>query len=73
MVAKGGSELGDLSFIKDFHFVIFNCVNRKSNKLADLCANYAYFNSFIWDDVTKNKIPPSFINSLKEESDAFRI
>ncbi|PKU81726.1 hypothetical protein MA16_Dca023784 [Dendrobium catenatum] len=72
MVAKGGSELGDHSFIKDFHFVIFNCVNMESNKLVDLCASYACISSFIWDDVVMNKIPP-FINLLKEESDAFRM
>ncbi|PKU68964.1 hypothetical protein MA16_Dca002232 [Dendrobium catenatum] len=65
--------MSDLSFIKDFNFVIFNCVNRESNKLANLYANYAYFSSFIWDDVSMNKIPPPFINLLKEESPAFRL
>ncbi|PKU83367.1 hypothetical protein MA16_Dca023295 [Dendrobium catenatum] len=73
MVAKGGSELGDLSFIKDFHIVIFNCVNRESSKLADLCVSYACISSLIWDDVVMNKIPHSFINFLKEESDASRM
>ncbi|PKU82105.1 hypothetical protein MA16_Dca004122 [Dendrobium catenatum] len=73
MVNNGGSELGDLSFIKDFHFVVFNYVNRECNKLADLCANYACISSFIWDDLVMNKIPPSFINLLKEESNAIRM
>ncbi|PKU68421.1 hypothetical protein MA16_Dca025911 [Dendrobium catenatum] len=72
MVDKGGNELRDLSFIKDFHFVVFNCVDRECNKLADLCANYACISSFLWDDVVMKKIPPSFINLLKE-SDAIRM
>jgi len=54
-------------FLKDFGNVIFNCVDRNSNKLVDLCANYAICSDFIWDEISSNKVPPSFINLLKEE------
>ncbi|KAL0921319.1 hypothetical protein M5K25_008380 [Dendrobium thyrsiflorum] len=39
--------------------------------LADLCANYALFSSFIWEDVSVNKVPPYFMSLLKEESSSF--
>ncbi|KAI0492364.1 hypothetical protein KFK09_026635 [Dendrobium nobile] len=53
---------------KDYRNIIFNCIDGKYNKLADLCANYAIVTFFIWDDLVLNKIPPSFISLLKEES-----
>ncbi|XP_020690597.1 uncharacterized protein LOC110105425 [Dendrobium catenatum] len=72
MVKKGGNDSIDLSFIKDFDFVVFKCVDRGSNKLANLCANFACFSSFIWNNVTLSDIPPSFITLLEEESDNYR-
>ncbi|PKU62273.1 hypothetical protein MA16_Dca027414 [Dendrobium catenatum] len=66
---KDGMEgMEDLSFTKNFNNVICNWVNRDSNKLADLCANYAILSSFNWEDVTLNKIPPNFLDLLKDES-----
>ncbi|PKU83103.1 hypothetical protein MA16_Dca024170 [Dendrobium catenatum] len=63
---KSGME--GLSFINNFNHVICNWVKRDSNKLADLCANYAILSSFDWEDITLNKIPPYFLELLKEES-----
>ncbi|KAL0918933.1 hypothetical protein M5K25_010982 [Dendrobium thyrsiflorum] len=58
-----------LAFLKDFDQVIFSFCNRNCNKLADLCANYALFNNFIYDDVSSVGIPSSFVSLLKEECD----
>ncbi|PKU86824.1 hypothetical protein MA16_Dca022484 [Dendrobium catenatum] len=65
---KAGMEgMEDLSFTKNFNHVICNWVNRDSNKLVDLCANYAILSSFDWEDVSLNKISPNFLDLLKEE------
>ncbi|KAL0907753.1 hypothetical protein M5K25_022188 [Dendrobium thyrsiflorum] len=62
----------DESFtFRDFDHIIFNCIDRSCNKLADLCANYALISSFIWEDVSDNKIPPNFMSLVKEESSIF--
>ncbi|KAI0524596.1 hypothetical protein KFK09_003973 [Dendrobium nobile] len=73
LVNKGGNESFDISFIKRFDYVIFNCVDRGSNKLADLCANFACFSSFMCNNVSLSDIPPSFINLLEKELDACRV
>ncbi|PKU64483.1 hypothetical protein MA16_Dca008406 [Dendrobium catenatum] len=66
---KAGKEgMGDISFTNNFNHVICNWVNRDSNKLADLCTNYDILSSFDWEDVSFNKIPPNFLQMLKEES-----
>ncbi|KAI0522499.1 hypothetical protein KFK09_004878 [Dendrobium nobile] len=67
---------------EDYQFIIENALKKlnqwasklqslaghENNKLANLCANYALFDSFSWDDLSLNKVPPSFFNTLKEES-----
>ncbi|KAH0459007.1 hypothetical protein IEQ34_011821 [Dendrobium chrysotoxum] len=58
----------DLDFPSNFKQFIFSCSKRECNKLADLCANYALISSFFWDDISSNKIPPPFLDLLKEES-----
>ncbi|KAL0921308.1 hypothetical protein M5K25_008367 [Dendrobium thyrsiflorum] len=69
--ARNHFSSADFQFLTKFNNVIFNCIGRGSNKLADLCANYAFFSSFVWEDVSIDKIPPSFIALLKEEYDVF--
>ncbi|PKU70766.1 hypothetical protein MA16_Dca012519 [Dendrobium catenatum] len=63
--------------LRDFGPINSSTRNRKmelegkgheNNKLANLCANYALFGSFSWDEFSINKVPPSFFNSLKEGS-----
>ncbi|KAI0499297.1 hypothetical protein KFK09_020200 [Dendrobium nobile] len=50
-------KIDDLrGMFKDYRNIIFNCIDRKCNKLADLCANYAIVSSFIWDDLVLNKV-----------------
>ncbi|KAL0907730.1 hypothetical protein M5K25_022162 [Dendrobium thyrsiflorum] len=63
------NQLEDLTFLKDFNYVIFNHVNRDCNKLADFCANTALSYNFIWGDFRLGSIPPFFL-LLKEECDA---
>ncbi|PKU60326.1 hypothetical protein MA16_Dca027501 [Dendrobium catenatum] len=65
---KGNYKEKDLGFLKDFDFVIFNCIGRETNNLGNLCANYALFSSFSWEEYYLNKVPPLFFNILKEES-----
>ncbi|PKU74895.1 Putative ribonuclease H protein [Dendrobium catenatum] len=73
ILKNGSNEVGDLSFFKDFNLVIFNYVGRNSNKLVDLCSNYAYFSSFIWEDLVANKVPYTFTKVMKEESVNIRL
>ncbi|KAL0915657.1 hypothetical protein M5K25_016090 [Dendrobium thyrsiflorum] len=57
----------DLDFIQNFRQVHFNFSVRECNRLADFCASLALLSDFIWDDISSNKIPPSFLSLLKEE------
>ncbi|KAL0919966.1 hypothetical protein M5K25_009059 [Dendrobium thyrsiflorum] len=59
------ANLDDSYTFRDFNHIIFNCIDRSCNKLADLYANYALFNSFIWEEFRENKIPPYFMSLLK--------
>ncbi|KAL0903267.1 hypothetical protein M5K25_027631 [Dendrobium thyrsiflorum] len=59
----------DLLFLRRFDKVLFNFVNRQCNKLANYCANLACEIDFLWDVISDNNIPPSFIWLLKEECD----
>ncbi|KAI0492026.1 hypothetical protein KFK09_026291 [Dendrobium nobile] len=61
------------SFVKEFNLVIFKYVSRESNKLADMCANYALNGDFAWDNLSMEHIPPLFFLLLKEESDAISL
>ncbi|KAL0925444.1 hypothetical protein M5K25_003776 [Dendrobium thyrsiflorum] len=45
------SDVDDSFSFREFDHIIFNCIDRKCNKLADLCANYALSSSFLWEDV----------------------
>ncbi|PKU62415.1 hypothetical protein MA16_Dca028199 [Dendrobium catenatum] len=45
-------------FFREFNYVIFPCVDRGSNKLADWCPKYATASNFIWEELCLNKIPP---------------
>ncbi|KAL0912918.1 hypothetical protein M5K25_016339 [Dendrobium thyrsiflorum] len=65
------ANLDDSYSFRDFNHIIFNCIYRSCNKLADLCAYYALFNSFIWEEFRENKIPPYFMSLLKEESSSY--
>ncbi|PKU86816.1 hypothetical protein MA16_Dca024742 [Dendrobium catenatum] len=58
----------DFDFLSEFNLVIFSYVERSRNKLADWCAKYASSNNFIWEELCLNKIPPSVVEILKEES-----
>ncbi|KAL0928589.1 hypothetical protein M5K25_000490 [Dendrobium thyrsiflorum] len=64
----GGRWRDELLSLKDQNFVFFNWINRECNKLANLCANYALFSNFCWDDLSFNNIPPMFSMLLKEKS-----
>ncbi|KAL0920046.1 hypothetical protein M5K25_009153 [Dendrobium thyrsiflorum] len=57
----------DLDFLQNFRQVHFNFSVRDCNRLADFCASLALLSDFIWDDISSNKIPPSFLSLLKEE------
>ncbi|XP_020687312.1 uncharacterized protein LOC110103088 [Dendrobium catenatum] len=59
----------NLAFLLDFNQVLFSFSNRDCNKLADVCANLALKKSFIWEDLSFEEIPPSFLFCLKEEYD----
>ncbi|KAI0529266.1 hypothetical protein KFK09_001813 [Dendrobium nobile] len=65
-IKKGNKGVDKISLVDSFNFVIFNCVKRECNKLADLCANFGAFSSFFWDDIFLDKVHPSFVNILKE-------
>ncbi|PKU78815.1 hypothetical protein MA16_Dca000158 [Dendrobium catenatum] len=60
----------NLSFLLDFKQVLFSYTKRDCNKLVDICANLALKNSFVWDDISFEDIPPSFLFCLKEECDS---
>ncbi|KAL0906360.1 hypothetical protein M5K25_024850 [Dendrobium thyrsiflorum] len=57
----------DLDFIQNFRQIHFNFSIRECNRLADFCASLALLSDFIWDDISSNNVPPSFLNLLKEE------
>ncbi|KAL0907864.1 hypothetical protein M5K25_022310 [Dendrobium thyrsiflorum] len=57
----------DLDFIQNFRLIHFNFAVRECNRLADFCASLALLSDFIWDDISSNNVPPSFLNLLKEE------
>ncbi|KAH0450152.1 hypothetical protein IEQ34_020844 [Dendrobium chrysotoxum] len=67
-LADGFKGEEDFDYFNEFKFVIFKCIDRSSNKLADMCANFALISNFVWEDLIFNKIPPSFASLLKEES-----
>ncbi|KAH0459462.1 hypothetical protein IEQ34_012276 [Dendrobium chrysotoxum] len=67
-VFKGHSQMQDFSFLDGFNQVLFHFVNRKSNKLADFCANYARSFDLFWDVLGFNEVPPLFVSLLKEDS-----
>ncbi|XP_028548787.1 uncharacterized protein LOC110098176 [Dendrobium catenatum] len=62
-------ELLDFLFLRSFNQVIFQFVNRTSNKLADCCANHARLGDFWWNNLIINNVPPMFFKILKEECD----
>ncbi|PKU61358.1 hypothetical protein MA16_Dca017790 [Dendrobium catenatum] len=59
-----------LSFLLYFNQVLFSYTKRDCKKLADVCANLALKSSFVWDDISFEDIPPSFLFCLKEECDS---
>ncbi|PKU83310.1 hypothetical protein MA16_Dca021013 [Dendrobium catenatum] len=63
----------NFAFLLNFNQVLFSFVKRECNKLADGCANLALKSSFIWEDITFEDIPPSFLLCLKEECDSLRV
>ncbi|KAL0918898.1 hypothetical protein M5K25_010945 [Dendrobium thyrsiflorum] len=60
----------DLSFIRDFHHVIFNYMPRRFNRAADFCARLALGSSFLWREEQDFNSLGVFLNILQE--DAFR-
>ncbi|KAI0492161.1 hypothetical protein KFK09_026427 [Dendrobium nobile] len=66
-------EVEDLSFLDGFGNILFHFTNRNCNKLAHYCANFALLEDFLWEDLSYNKVPPSFFSLLKEECDRLPI
>ncbi|PKU86230.1 hypothetical protein MA16_Dca002061 [Dendrobium catenatum] len=64
LLNKGEVKGGNLNWkeldLNNFKQVLFVYVNRDYNKLADMCANYAFF-IFFWDVLYSNNVPPLFL------------
>ncbi|KAL0917868.1 hypothetical protein M5K25_012969 [Dendrobium thyrsiflorum] len=57
----------DFSFLEHWNNVIFHCVGRNCNKVADYYANLAFSYDFIWELFCESELPSSFVNLVKEE------
>ncbi|PKU63001.1 Putative ribonuclease H protein [Dendrobium catenatum] len=62
----------NFTFLLNFNQVLFSFAKRECNKLVDVCANLALKSSFVWEDISFEDIPPSFLLCLKEECDSLR-
>ncbi|PKU69749.1 hypothetical protein MA16_Dca017966 [Dendrobium catenatum] len=67
-IPKQLRDLGPINGSTRSRKIEYEGKGREYYKLANLCANYALFGSFSWDDLSLNKVNPSFINTLNEES-----
>ncbi|KAL0926259.1 hypothetical protein M5K25_002475 [Dendrobium thyrsiflorum] len=59
--SDGILNLKDLEFLDNFNQICFDFSFRECNRLADYCANLALLSDFFWDDISDNKVPPSFV------------
>ncbi|PKU70498.1 hypothetical protein MA16_Dca025066 [Dendrobium catenatum] len=60
----------NFGFLLDFNQVLFSFSKRDCNKLANVCANLALKNSFVWEHISFEETTPSFLLCLKEECDS---
>jgi len=59
----------DLSFLMNFKQVLFQHVNRNSNRPADCCSKLAIVDSFLFKDVNNPEFPSTLLSLLREDSD----
>ncbi|PKU70999.1 Putative ribonuclease H protein [Dendrobium catenatum] len=59
----------NVSFLCSFKQVIFQHINRHSNRPADFCAHLGILGNFLWKNIDCVDIPLTFVHLLREESD----
>ncbi|KAH0465413.1 hypothetical protein IEQ34_005516 [Dendrobium chrysotoxum] len=61
------------SFLEVFKNVIFHCVSRENNRVADFCSHQALLGDFIWDVFVEDVLPSSFVDLIRKECDSLPI